>query len=412
MVLSQIFAGVYTASVVPVAVSTLVMLAMAALTMFPRRRAPAPAPTAALPFVSVVIPVFNDVVALRCIEACLDFRYPADRYEIVVLDDSTDATTCARITTYAAERGVTVRHRATREGYKPGALAAAMPTLKGELVAIFDADFVPGPEVLSMLVGPFADPKVAIVQGRQGFLGEEQSLVARFAACLLSIHHHVMIEASSRFGVVFFCGTGGVLRRSAIEDAGGWNTKSITEDADLSVRLLARGWKATYLPVEVPGEVPVTLRAFLRQQMRWCFGGVRVFFDHAALVLGPSELGLVQRWLVAYFTLGNVVAVAVAAMTVVGLASWGGLALGVTSGLDGRAGIACTLGFVLVAALALRRRGRLRDVAWIFLGACTVAVPLAFVNALASLRAIATADRPLYASTSWICTPKVGNRET
>lgn len=416
MLLSQIFAGVYAVAVVPVALSTIVMVAMAVITLVPRRRREAMHNEGALPFVSVIVPVFDDPVAARCVEACLAFRYPADRYEIVVLDDSTDPTTRARVDALAAEAtpsraAVIVRRRATREGYKPGALAAAMSSLEGEILAIFDADFVPAPDVLTALVAPFADPRIAIVQARQGFIGEEQSLVSRFAACLLSIHHHVMIEASCRFGVVFFCGTAGALRRSAIDDAGGWNTKSITEDADLSVRLLARGWQATYLPLEVPGEVPATLRAFLRQQMRWCFGGVRVFFDHASLLFGPSALRVSQRALVAYFTLGNVVAVAVAAMTVAGLASWIGVALGMASGLDGRAGIACTLGFVLVAALALRRRGRVRDVAWAVLGACTVAIPLAFVNALAALRAIASADKPLYASTSWICTPKVGNRE-
>jgi len=417
---SDILAIVYYIALVPVAVMAAATVAITALGLRSKPSGvaiPQTVDPGELPFVSVQIPVFNDPVAVRCVEACLSFVYPASRYEIMILDDSNDPET-TRLLSNIAElnpgRVVLVR-RTRRTGYKPGALVAAMPLTRGELIAIFDADFVPAPDLLGALVAPFSDRRVAIVQGRQGFLNAHQGIVARFASYLLAVQHHVIMPVAAQYNAVLFCGTAGVLRRLAIDDAGGWNTGSVTEDSDLSVRILARGWKSIYLPKETPSELPTTLPAFLKQQTRWCFGGLRVFIDHASLILVKPGLRVPQRAILTYFTLGNVAPVSAAAMTLAGLAAWIFVAWNIVSGavprggIDGSLGLACTGGFLSVAGVALHRSRRLRELPWLMLSACSVALVLAFANAGAAVRALLLARRPLFEGTSWVCTPKIGN---
>jgi cellulose synthase/poly-beta-1,6-N-acetylglucosamine synthase-like glycosyltransferase len=168
-------------------------------------------------------------------------------------------------------------HRANRVGFKAGALAAGQRVAKGELIAIFDADFVPPPEFAWRLVDHFTDPAVGMVQARWGHLNQDYSALTRVQSMFLDGHFVIEHTARSRSGRFFnFNGTAGIWRKSCIEDAGGWQHDTLTEDLDLSYRAQLRGWKFVFLPDHVaPAELPVEMSAFKSQQHRWAKGSIQ-----------------------------------------------------------------------------------------------------------------------------------------
>ncbi len=235
-----------------------------------------------LPALTVQIPLYNEPhVAVRAVEAACALDYPRDLLEVQVLDDSTDETT--ELVRGVVERrqaaGIVVRHlrRGTRAGFKAGALAAGLAEARGELVAVFDADFVPPPAFARRLVDHFADPRVGMVQARWGHLNRDHSILTRIQALFLDGHFLIEHPARNRAGLFFnFNGTAGIWRRRAIEDAGGWQHDTLCEDLDLSYRAQLRGWRFVYVPdVVVPAELPVEMGAFKSQQHRWAKGAVQ-----------------------------------------------------------------------------------------------------------------------------------------
>ncbi|MFP3938936.1 MAG: cellulose synthase family protein [Thermoanaerobaculia bacterium] len=247
---------------------------------------PAPPAPSAWPRVTVQLPLYNELyVAERLIEAVCRLDYPRDRLEIQVLDDSTDETrdVVARAVARFRAEGLDVHHlhREERTGYKAGALAAGLERATGELVAIFDADFVPAPDFLRRTVPFFADPHrgpgLGMVQARWAHLNRSYSLLTRIQALLLDGHFRIEHAARNRGGCFFnFNGTAGVWRRRAIEDAGGWAADTLTEDLDLSYRAQLAGWRFLYLPdLGVPSELPVDANGFKSQQHRWARGSVQ-----------------------------------------------------------------------------------------------------------------------------------------
>ncbi len=250
---------------------------------FRRRAAPAPPPPADPPAVTVQLPLYNEAsVAERLLDAAAAIDWPRDRLDIQVLDDSTDETT-ALVAAKVAElraRGVAATHvrRGERTGFKAGALEHGLRSARGELLAVFDADFVPGPDVLARTTGCFANPAVGMVQARWGHLNREDSLLTQAQALLLDGHFVLEHGARARAGCFFnFSGTAGVWRKQAIVDAGGWHADTLTEDMDLSVRAQLRGWRFAFLPdVVVPAELPADMNALRTQQFRWAKGQVQV----------------------------------------------------------------------------------------------------------------------------------------
>jgi hypothetical protein len=167
--------------------------------------------------------------------------------------------------------------RNSRVGYKAGALEFGLERAKGDLVAIFDADFLPQPDFVKALVPHFFDEKVGMVQARWGHLNRDLSLLTRVQALMLDGHHLVENRARAAAGWLFnFSGTGGMWRKSAIADAGGWQHDTLTEDLDLSYRAQMRGWKFVYREdVVTPAELPEDVSAFRAQQYRWAKGTVQ-----------------------------------------------------------------------------------------------------------------------------------------
>lgn len=249
-----------------------------------KRRGPAgvtPADPAVWPSVTVQLPLYNEPnVAARLVDAVSRFDYPGPLH-IQVLDDSTDVTSSlvAEAVRLARARGVSIEQlrRESREGYKAGALAEGLKRTGSELVAIFDADFVPPPDLLVKMVPHFADPGVGMVQARWGHLNREHSLLARAQAVYLDAHFAVESAARHCAGNFFnFNGTAGIWRRQAIEEAGGWSASTLTEDLDLSYRAQLAGWRFVFLPdLEVPAELPESLAAFHSQQRRWAKGSIQ-----------------------------------------------------------------------------------------------------------------------------------------
>jgi len=236
-----------------------------------------------LPRLTVQLPLYNEkFVAKRLIDAAVALDYPKHLLQIQVLDDSTDETKALvkqAVATYR-DQGFDIEQvlRDDRSGYKAGAMADAFGDVKGEFIAVFDADFVPAPDLLLQMIEHFADPEVGMVQAQWDYLNRDSSLLTKVQGLMLDAHFGV--EQSARFArdVFFnFNGTAGLWRRSAIEQAGGWQADTITEDLDLSYRAQLLGWRFTYLRnVRCLSELPADMSAYKTQQHRWTKGGIEV----------------------------------------------------------------------------------------------------------------------------------------
>jgi cellulose synthase/poly-beta-1,6-N-acetylglucosamine synthase-like glycosyltransferase len=266
-----------------------------------------------LPIVTVQLPVYNEMyVVERLISSVCNIDYPKERLEIQVLDDSTDKTTeiARRCVSYYREMGFNINclHRENREGYKAGALREGLKSAEGELVAIFDADFLPPKDFLKKTVDYFFDPKVGIVQVRWGHLNQDYSTLTKAQSILLD--GHFVIEQTARFnnGMFFnFNGTAGVIRKQCIESSGGWQHDTLTEDLDLSYRAQLAGWKLVYLKdTTADAELPVDMNAFKSQQHRWAKGGVQTAFKILPLIFKRKDLPFKVKSEAFFHLFGNI----------------------------------------------------------------------------------------------------------
>jgi cellulose synthase/poly-beta-1,6-N-acetylglucosamine synthase-like glycosyltransferase len=232
-----------------------------------------------LPLVTIQLPLYNERYVLeRLIDQVIRMDYPRELLQIQVLDDSTDDThafadaLCERYRNMKFP--IEYHHRTNRQGFKAGALQAGLESATGELIAVFDADFIPPVDFLTRTVHHFADPAVGVVQTRWSYLNRKFNFLTEVEAILLDGHFILEHGARSRAGYFFnFNGTAGILRRTMIDDAGGWQHDTLTEDSDLSYRAQLKGWKFVYLPgLECPSELPVEIHGFQVQQFRWAKG--------------------------------------------------------------------------------------------------------------------------------------------
>lgn len=236
-----------------------------------------------LPYVTIQLPMFNESdVVERLLETVGKMDYPKDRLQIQILDDSTDHTPelCKIEAEKLRAKGFDVEylHRVNRVGFKAGALEEANKSAKGEFLLIFDADFIPQPDLLHKMIHYFTSPRVGVVQARWGHLNKKDSLLTRLQAMMLD--GHLILEQVGRSRSKHFLnfnGTAGIWRKAAIDDAGGWEHDTLTEDMDLSYRAQMNGWEFIYLEdVVVPAELPPDMEGFKSQQHRWTKGSVQV----------------------------------------------------------------------------------------------------------------------------------------
>lgn len=255
-----------------------------------------------LPVVSIQLPIYNErYVVERLIDAVCRIIYPKEKLEIQILDDSTDDTSdiiSEHIKGYI-EQGFDIKHikRESREGYKAGALKHGLEIARGEFVAIFDADFLPGSRFLKNALPHFMDAKVGVVQSRWGHINEHYSMLTRLQA--FGLNAHFFIEQTGRFAgghYINFNGTAGIWRKETIENAGGWSADTITEDLDLSYRAQLKGWKFVYLEDLVsPAELPVTMPAIRSQQYRWMKGGAECLVKNVKRIFASATTPFVTK---------------------------------------------------------------------------------------------------------------------
>jgi len=266
-----------------------------------RRRAPSVATRPTVwPSVSVHLPVYNEKrVIPRLLDSVLAFDYPHDKLEVIVVDDSTDDTTLL-LQSYQEKyhEFVTIVHREKRDGFKAGALQAALDRSKGEFFVLFDADYVPAPDFLKKMV-PYlcSDSMAAFAQARQGYLHSVNSWVAR--ALGLGIDAYAFVDQEARFSadlLTHFSGSGGVFRKAAVVDVGGWSPDTLAEDLDLSIRLRLRGWRWVYdRSIECPGELPASFTVLRRQQFRWASGFAGCLSKHLRNLVTTNQMSLMQK---------------------------------------------------------------------------------------------------------------------
>jgi cellulose synthase/poly-beta-1,6-N-acetylglucosamine synthase-like glycosyltransferase len=268
-----------------------------------------------LPRVCVQLPMFNEhAVAQRLIEAACALHWPADRLTVQVLDDSTDADTRRLVDEVSrrmrVERGIDcmVLHRRDRRGYKAGALEAGRRRTDADLLAIFDADFVPPPDFLIRAVAHFYDDHgvahedLALVQAQWGHLNHDESPLTRAQSLWVDDHHTIQMSwRSAQWSFVNFTGTAGIWRAGAVEAAGGWRAASLVEDCELSFRHLFAGYRTMFAKdIVVPAELPATVAAYKAQQKRWTQGWVQLQRLHLGTLLTRYPTRPLRRLHLAY----------------------------------------------------------------------------------------------------------------
>ncbi len=253
---------------------------------------------AEIPHVTIQLPVFNELYVMERLLNCMgEINYPKDKLEIQVLDDSTDEE-ALRITARGIQelkdKGIDAQHicRESREGFKAGALKEGLKTAKGEYVAVFDADFLPGQDWLHRTVPYFKDPEIGVVQTRWGHINRDYSLLTKVQAFALDAHFTLeQVGRNSQGHFINFNGTAGIWRKECIFDAGNWQGDTLTEDLDLSYRSQLKGWKFKYLEdVETPAELPIVISAARSQQFRWNKGGAENFRKMANEVINNKNI--------------------------------------------------------------------------------------------------------------------------
>jgi cellulose synthase/poly-beta-1,6-N-acetylglucosamine synthase-like glycosyltransferase len=235
-----------------------------------------------LPKVTVQLPIFNEMyVVQRLVTAVSNLNYPKDLLEIQILDDSTDETQkiAESLAQEFKQKGFSIEylHRTNRVGFKAGALDAGLKKTSSDFIYIFDADFIPNPDIIQKTIHFFTEPEIGMVQVRWGHINRDYSILTQIQSIFLDGHFMIEHTARNRSGRFFnFNGTAGVWRKQAIMASGGWHCDTLTEDLDLSYRAQLQGWKFVYLPdVVSPAELPVEMNSFKSQQHRWVKGSIQ-----------------------------------------------------------------------------------------------------------------------------------------
>lgn len=289
LVISEVLLYASVLGMVGVAASFLVLIGIKIYDLFGpphwRNHLPRAAlPEASLPAILLQIPTFNEhEIAIGALQSAVALDWPRDRLHIQMLDDSTDESfeMVDAAVRELAQHGYLVehRHRTDRAGFKAGALADGLAATDEPFIAMLDVDFRPPAHWLRDVVPVLmADPAAAFIQSRCEFSNYRTNVLTRVQGMMLDAHF--MIEQAGRFraGWLFqFNGTGGVWRRQAIEEAGGWSSDSLVEDLDLTVRVALAGWHGLFLPEPgIPGLVPERISHWRVQQRRWSTGFVEV----------------------------------------------------------------------------------------------------------------------------------------
>jgi len=278
------------------------------------------------PFVTIQIPTYNELAALNCAQKCLEMNYPKDRYEIIIGDDSNKKDISRKIDAFAAKHSgmIKVTRRGSNVGFKPGNLNHMLKYTKGEIIIIFDSDFLPDTDFVRRIVAPFQkDKKVAGVQARWKFINNSQNAYSFMGSIIVESFHHVYLPFMKRFGKLsFLCGSGEAVRKDLLIKAGGWRSGSLTEDIEYSIRTLREGYKIEYLEdVEVFCEAPFTAKDLFRQQKRWAYGVILSLVTHFKSVITSKKINLKTKIFIHFQGLGYLFTMLLGLMFITGVIS-------------------------------------------------------------------------------------------
>lgn len=276
------------------------------------------------PKVTIQIPTRNEPVAIRCAKKCLELDYPKEKVEIIIGDDSNDGATTDIIKKFIKKYPkIKFLRRSSNIGFKAGNLNNMLKYSNGEIVVVFDSDFVPPREFLKKVIPPFVeDEKVGCVQVKWKFLNLMHNRISKLASAVLMVYHQIIAPLNSRGGVSLLFGSGEAVRKSLLLKIGGWQEGSLTEDVEFSVRVLKNKYKTVYISdFEIPGEAPFTLKGFFKQQKKWAYGNVRTFIQHARWIIF-GKLSLLQKFLVTFTLLGYASAIFLVLFTASGFISF------------------------------------------------------------------------------------------
>lgn len=259
----------------------------------------APLDTGFRPTVSVLVACKNEeAVVDRLVTGLLELDYPRDRLQLVVIDDGSTDRTCAILEERAAQdRRLTCIRRTEQGGGKSAALNAGLVLATGEIVVVFDADHRPRKDVLRLLVRHFEDPAVAAVQGRCEITnGADSPLTRLIAIDYLSGYLVNEYGRQSLYQLPAYGGANCAVRASDLRAIGGWNTHTVTEDTDLTMRLMLAGRRVRYdINAVDEEEGVVTLTRFCRQRYRWARGHQKAWRDYRRSVLRSSQLSPIEK---------------------------------------------------------------------------------------------------------------------
>ena len=263
-------------------------------------------PDSDLPMVSLHVPAHNEPpeMVIETLRSLLRLDYP--RYEIILIDDNTDDEALWRpVEAWCERHGVKFAHLDNWPGYKSGALNYALRRLtspEADVIGVVDSDYQIEAGFLRRCAPPFADPWIGFVQSPQDYRDWTQARYYRRLYYSYKYFFAVSQPSRNEHDGAIFAGTMGLIRRVALDELGGWDEWCITEDAELSLRLLRAGWSGLHVDQSWGrGIMPLTFEALKGQRYRWCFGGIQILRVHwRSLLPGrasrANHLTSGQRW--------------------------------------------------------------------------------------------------------------------
>ncbi|HLC67286.1 MAG TPA: glycosyltransferase [archaeon] len=395
--------------VLPVAVFSAFFYFFGFVGLMQRRKTAKTAKAGKLPKVTIQIPTFNEPVAIRCAEHCLSMDYPENKYEILIGDDSSNKNVSSMLDQFASKHKgrIKIVRRASNAGFKAGNLNNMTRHSTGDIIIVFDSDFIAPKDFLKRIVQPFADKKVACVQSKWSYLNIDQSPTSKFASTVLMVYHNILAKLNNNAGVPLLFGSGEAVKKDILVKLGGWQEGSVTEDVEFSVRALENGYRSIYLDdLCVAGEVPYNVRALRTQQRRWAYGNAKAFIEHRKSIL-LGKFSLKQKALMTLTMLGYVSSFFLVAFMFFGAVSFmtgDPAAINVPRlVVETSINFLIASGFTFAGIVALWRENKMSHALVVFFSALSIGIIVSLSVCNGVFKAIL--GRPMY----WIVIVKKGN---
>lgn len=366
------------------------------------------------PFVTVQIPTFNELAAIRCAKKCLEFDYPTGKFEVIIGDDSDDSYVSSRIDEFARlNPEVKVTRRGTNKGFKAGNLNNMLKHSNGEILVIFDSDFLPERDFLKRIIAPFIhDSTISAVQARWEFIDKNKNMVSTLGSTIIDVFHHICLPFINRHaGISFLCGSAEAVKKKDLIALGCWQTGSLTEDIEFSLRIIKTGKKIIYLEgLKCLGEVPSKPKDLYRQQMRWAYGVISGFKKHyKSLILFNGKVGVKQKFYTFMFCSGYMLSFLLVILFTTGTLSFithSPAPIDIGKFLSEMAvNVALTSGIIIASTIAMIKTGNIKKLFAMILASFTFGLVVTYYVNVGILKVLF--NKPM----RWYMLNKSGNSE-